>query len=77
MFYCQGGKEYGVFIFIFEIYSGQFADRCGGLYVGDVILVVNGVNLRDIKYKEVVIIFFQQVNFFYVIKVVIEVVFIF
>ncbi|POI21127.1 hypothetical protein CIB84_015129, partial [Bambusicola thoracicus] len=55
-----GGKEHGVPILISEIHPGQPADRCGGLHVGDAILAVNGVNLRDAKHKEAVTILSQQ-----------------
>ncbi|XP_045428996.1 Golgi-associated PDZ and coiled-coil motif-containing protein isoform X3 [Pipistrellus kuhlii] len=55
-----GGKEHGVPILISEIQPGQPADRCGGLHVGDAILAVNGVNLRDTKHKEAVTILSQQ-----------------
>ncbi|KAM6354606.1 Golgi-associated PDZ and coiled-coil motif-containing protein isoform 1-T1 [Podargus strigoides] len=57
-----GGKEHGVPILISEIHPGQPADRCGGLHVGDAILAVNGVNLRDAKHKEAVTILSQQVS---------------
>ncbi|OXB61953.1 hypothetical protein ASZ78_013998 [Callipepla squamata] len=56
----HGGKEHGVPILISEIHPGQPADRCGGLHVGDAILAVNGVNLRDAKHKEAVTILSQQ-----------------
>lgn len=46
-----------------EIHPGQPADRCGGLHVGDAILAVNGVNLRDAKHKEAVTILSQQVTY--------------
>lgn len=49
-------------ILISEIHPGQPADRCGGLHVGDAILAVNGVNLRDAKHKEAVTILSQQVS---------------
>ncbi|XP_070589526.1 Golgi-associated PDZ and coiled-coil motif-containing protein [Erythrolamprus reginae] len=55
-----GGKEHGVPILVSEIHPGQPADRCGGLHVGDAILAVNGVNLRDAKHKEAVTILSQQ-----------------
>lgn len=55
-----GGKEHGVPILISEIHPGQPADRCGGLHVGDAILAVNGINLRDAKHKEAVTILSQQ-----------------
>ncbi|XP_072018787.1 Golgi-associated PDZ and coiled-coil motif-containing protein-like [Amphiura filiformis] len=55
-----GGKEHGVPILISEIHDGQPADRCGGLYVGDAILSVNGVDLRESKHAEAVDILSQQ-----------------
>ncbi|XP_041662042.1 Golgi-associated PDZ and coiled-coil motif-containing protein isoform X1 [Cheilinus undulatus] len=55
-----GGKEHGVPILISEIHPSQPADRCGGLYVGDAILAVNSINLRDAKHKEAVTILSQQ-----------------
>ncbi|XP_032877053.1 Golgi-associated PDZ and coiled-coil motif-containing protein isoform X1 [Amblyraja radiata] len=55
-----GGKEHGVPILISEIHPGQPAERCGGLHVGDAILAVNGINLRDAKHKEAVTILSQQ-----------------
>lgn len=55
-----GGKEHGVPILISEIHQGQPADRCGGLHVGDAILAVNSINLRDAKHKEAVTILSQQ-----------------
>jgi len=58
----QGGKEHGVPILISEIHPTQPADRCGGLHVGDAILAVNSINLRDAKHKEAVTILSQQVT---------------
>lgn len=55
-----GGKEHGVPILISEIHQGQPADRCGSLHVGDAILAVNSINLRDAKHKEAVTILSQQ-----------------
>ncbi|XP_032440961.1 Golgi-associated PDZ and coiled-coil motif-containing protein isoform X1 [Xiphophorus hellerii] len=55
-----GGKEHGVPILISEIHPNQPADRCGGLHVGDAILAVNSINLRDAKHKEAVTILSQQ-----------------
>ncbi|XP_041109042.1 Golgi-associated PDZ and coiled-coil motif-containing protein-like isoform X1 [Polyodon spathula] len=55
-----GGKEHGVPILISEIHPSQPAERCGGLHVGDAILAVNGINLRDAKHKEAVTILSQQ-----------------
>ncbi|XP_044024696.1 Golgi-associated PDZ and coiled-coil motif-containing protein isoform X2 [Siniperca chuatsi] len=57
-----GGKEHGVPILISEIHPSQPADRCGGLHVGDAILAVNSINLRDAKHKEAVTILSQQVT---------------
>ncbi|GAA6066138.1 Golgi-associated PDZ and coiled-coil motif-containing protein isoform X1 [Tachysurus ichikawai] len=56
----QGGKEHGVPILISEIHPAQPAERCGGLHVGDAILAVNNINLRDAKHKEAVTILSQQ-----------------
>ena len=58
----QGGKEHGVPILISEIHEGQPADRCDGLYVGDAILAVNGIDLRNAKHSEGVKILSEQVN---------------
>ncbi|XP_056280485.1 Golgi-associated PDZ and coiled-coil motif-containing protein isoform X2 [Pseudoliparis swirei] len=55
-----GGKEHGVPILISEIHPGQPADRCAGLHVGDAVLAVNSINLRDAKHKEAVTILSQQ-----------------
>lgn len=55
-----GGKEHGVPILISEIHPSQPADRCGDLHVGDAILAVNSINLRDAKHKEAVTILSQQ-----------------
>ncbi|GCC25946.1 Golgi-associated PDZ and coiled-coil motif-containing protein isoform X2 [Chiloscyllium punctatum] len=55
-----GGKEHGVPILISEIHPGQPAERCDGLHVGDAILAVNGIDLRDAKHKEAVTILSQQ-----------------
>lgn len=55
-----GGKEHGVPILISEIHPSQPAERCGGLHVGDAILAVNNINLRDAKHKEAVTILSQQ-----------------
>lgn len=62
VFSHQGGKEHGVPILISEIHPSQPADRCGGLHVGDAILAVNSINLRDAKHKEAVTILSQQVT---------------
>ena len=60
--YCfQGGKEHGVPILISEIHEGQPADRCNGLFVGDAILAVNGVDLRNAKHAEGVKVLSEQV----------------
>ncbi|ESN92053.1 hypothetical protein HELRODRAFT_181830 [Helobdella robusta] len=55
-----GGKEHGVPILISEIHADQPAHRCGGLFIGDAILSVNGVDLRSSKHAEAVQILSQQ-----------------
>lgn len=60
-FSVQGGKEHGVPILISEIHEGQPADKCDALYVGDAILSVNGIDLRESKHAEAVHILSQQV----------------
>ncbi|XP_002735067.1 Golgi-associated PDZ and coiled-coil motif-containing protein-like [Saccoglossus kowalevskii] len=55
-----GGKEHGVPILISEIHEGQPADRCNGLYIGDAILSVNGIDLRQAKHAEAVDILSRQ-----------------
>ncbi|XP_077977664.1 Golgi-associated PDZ and coiled-coil motif-containing protein-like [Glandiceps talaboti] len=55
-----GGKEHGVPILISEIHDGQPADRCGGLYIGDAILSVNGIDLRQAKHAEAVDVLSRQ-----------------
>ena len=52
--FFQGGKEHGVPILISEIHCSMPADRCRGLYVGDAILVVNGMDLQEAKHAEAV-----------------------
>ncbi|KAK2186834.1 hypothetical protein NP493_187g00048 [Ridgeia piscesae] len=66
-----GGKEHGVPILISEIHEHQPADRCGGLYVGDAILSVNGIDLRDTKHTDAVDVLSQQQG-----DIVLEVVFV-
>ena len=48
-------------ILISEIHEGQPADRCNGLFVGDAILAVNGVDLRNAKHAEGVKVLSEQV----------------
>ncbi|XP_064628403.1 Golgi-associated PDZ and coiled-coil motif-containing protein-like isoform X2 [Lineus longissimus] len=55
-----GGKEHGVPILISEIHPDQPAERCQGLYIGDAILSVNGLDLRSAKHAEAVSILSQQ-----------------
>ncbi|BFZ10075.1 hypothetical protein BsWGS_13114 [Bradybaena similaris] len=55
-----GGKEHGVPILISEIHEGQPADRCRQLFVGDAILTVNDIDLREAKHAEAVRILSQQ-----------------
>ena len=49
-------------ILISEIHEGQPADRCKGLFIGDAILSVNGIDLRNAKHSEAVQILSQQVR---------------
>lgn len=49
-----GGKEYGVPILVSEIHEGLAVDRSGGLYVGDSIISVNGIDLREVRHQEAV-----------------------
>ena len=62
IYFYQGGKEHGVPILISEIHEGQPADKCDALYVGDAILSVNGIDLRESKHAEAVHILSQQVS---------------
>ncbi|XP_052810295.1 Golgi-associated PDZ and coiled-coil motif-containing protein-like isoform X2 [Mya arenaria] len=55
-----GGKEHGVPILISEIHEGQPADRCQALFVGDAILSVNKIDLRNAKHAEGVRILSEQ-----------------
>ena len=63
LFLFQGGKEHGVPILISEIHEGQPAHRCQGLFIGDAILAVNNIDLRNAKHGEAVHILSQQVGF--------------
>ncbi|TKR92492.1 hypothetical protein L596_007135 [Steinernema carpocapsae] len=49
-----GGKEHGVPVLISEIHRDQPADRCRNLFVGDAILSVNDIDLREAKHAEAV-----------------------
>lgn len=49
-----GGKEHGVPIIVSEIHEGLPVDRSGGLYVGDAVLAVNGIDLQEAKHGEAV-----------------------
>uniref|UniRef100_H2YVJ7 PDZ domain-containing protein n=1 Tax=Ciona savignyi TaxID=51511 RepID=H2YVJ7_CIOSA len=57
-----GGREHGVPILVSEIHEGAVVDRTGGLYVGDAILSVNGIDLRHAKHKEAVDALSQQID---------------
>ena len=48
-------------ILISEIHEGQPAERCKVLYIGDAILSVNNIDLRNAKHAEAVQILSQQV----------------
>ena len=49
-----GGREHGVPILISEIHCNGPAARSGELYVGDAILAVNGIDLKDAQHSEAV-----------------------
>ncbi|VDL99571.1 unnamed protein product [Schistocephalus solidus] len=58
-----GGLEHGVPIMISEILPGQLAHQNGNFFVGDAILSVNGIDLRDKRHHEAVqILSAQQVG---------------
>jgi len=61
--WIQGGREHGVPILISEIHPDLPAHRSGALFVGDAILAVNGIDLRDAKHSEAVEILSHQVHF--------------
>ncbi|KAM9310322.1 beta-1-syntrophin isoform 2-T2 [Pholidichthys leucotaenia] len=50
----KGGKENKMPILISKIFKGLAADQTQALFVGDAILSVNGVNLRDATHDEAV-----------------------
>lgn len=50
----KGGKENKMPILISKIFKGLAADQTHALYVGDAILSVNSVNLRDATHDEAV-----------------------
>ncbi|RXM33451.1 Beta-1-syntrophin [Acipenser ruthenus] len=50
----KGGKENKMPILISKIFKSLAADQTQALYVGDAILSVNGVNLRDATHDEAV-----------------------
>ncbi|PAA49145.1 hypothetical protein BOX15_Mlig016913g3 [Macrostomum lignano] len=55
-----GGKEHGVPVLISEIHPGLPAARTQRLYVGDAIVAVNGVSLRDVRHADAVRLLSQQ-----------------
>ncbi|XP_028281510.1 beta-1-syntrophin [Parambassis ranga] len=50
----KGGKENKMPILISKIFKGLAADQTQALYVGDAVLSVNGMNLRDATHDEAV-----------------------
>jgi C-terminal processing protease CtpA/Prc len=60
----QGGREHGVPILISEIHPGQPAERCGELSIGDTILAVNGISLKNVKHNDAVRILSKEVRKF-------------
>lgn len=45
----QGGREHGVPILVSVIHPDTPAARCGSLYVGDAILTVNEISLKEVS----------------------------
>lgn len=62
-FIKQGGQEHGVPIVISEIHPYLPAWRSGALFVGDAILSVNGIDLRNMKHSDSAEILSSQVYF--------------
>ncbi|XP_061674675.1 beta-1-syntrophin [Syngnathoides biaculeatus] len=50
----KGGRENKMPILVSKIFKGLAADQTQALYVGDAILAVNGLNLRDASHDEAV-----------------------
>lgn len=50
----KGGRENKMPILISKIFKGMAADLTGQLYVGDAILSVNGIDLREVSHDEAV-----------------------
>lgn len=50
----KGGKENKMPILISKIFKGMSADLTGQLYVGDAVLSVNGIDVRDVTHDEAV-----------------------
>lgn len=64
-----GGREHGVPILISEIHPGQPAERCGELSIGDTILAVNGISLKNVKHNDAVRVLSKEViDFFYLLN---------
>lgn len=55
-----GGKQLGTPILISEIYAGKAASQSRNVYVGDAILSVNGIDLRNLKHNDAVKILTDQ-----------------
>jgi hypothetical protein len=49
-----GGREHGVPILISEVHDDGLASRSGELYVGDAILSVNGIDLKEALHSQAV-----------------------
>uniref|UniRef100_A0A670YW17 Beta-2-syntrophin n=1 Tax=Pseudonaja textilis TaxID=8673 RepID=A0A670YW17_PSETE len=50
----KGGRENRMPVLISRIFPGLAAERCGALYLGDAILAVNGLDLRDATHDQAV-----------------------
>uniref|UniRef100_A0A8D2J8S7 Syntrophin beta 2 n=1 Tax=Varanus komodoensis TaxID=61221 RepID=A0A8D2J8S7_VARKO len=51
---CWGGRENRMPVLISRIFPGLAAERCGALRLGDAILSVNGIDLRDATHDQAV-----------------------
>lgn len=50
----KGGRENRMPVLISRIFPGLAAERCGALHLGDAILAVNGLDLRDATHDQAV-----------------------
>jgi hypothetical protein len=57
-----GGKDQGIPVIVSELHAGSPAEKCGQLYVGDAILSVNGISLKDMRHMDAANLLQQQVG---------------